>query len=147
MPRSHTASKPAPNPPLSGFLTWTKSDFAAIPADSNNMAALAGIDRENELVVIFRPLPIKSPAGDLIAIAGNMSDERSKPAFIKINKDCIGFSFVIQNHREIPLAICPEIPLPAKPLRGTNWDKAPEEIALDAFPNMVPIPFGAVIPD
>ena len=53
MPRSYLASKPAPNPQLSGFLTWTKSDFAAILADSNEIAALAGIDREHELVVIY----------------------------------------------------------------------------------------------
>jgi hypothetical protein len=118
-----------------------------MPADSNNIAALSGINCKNELVVIFKPLSIKSPAGNLIAIAGNMSNERSEPAFIKINKDCIGSSFVIQNHREIPLAIHSKIPLPAELLHGTNWDKAPEEIALAVFPNMAPIPFGAVIPD
>ena len=89
MPRSYLASKPAPNPQLSGFLIWTKSDFAAILADSNKIAALAGIDREHELVVIYRPLPMKSPAGDLIAIAGNMSNELSEPAFIKINEDLL----------------------------------------------------------
>jgi hypothetical protein len=127
--------------------TWAKSDFAAIPADSNNIAALASINHENELVVIFRPLPINSPAGDLIAIAGNMSDKRSKPAFIKINKDCIGSSFPIQNHKEIPLKIHSKIPLPAELLCGTTWDKTPEETALAAFPNMVPIPFGAIIPN
>ena len=147
MPRSYLASKPAPNPQLSGFLTWTKSDFAAILADSNKIAALAGIDREHELVVIYRPLPIKSPAGDFIAIAGNMSNEQSEPAFIKINEDCIGSSFAIQNHLEIPLAIRSEIPLPAELLRDTSWNEAPEDIALAVFPNLVPIPFGAVIPD
>jgi hypothetical protein len=147
MPRSYLASKPAPNPQLSGFLTWTKSDFAAILADSNEIAALAGIDREHELVVIYRPLPIKSPAGDFIAIAGNMSNEQSEPAFIKINEDCIGSSFAIQNHLEIPLAIRSEIPLPAELLRDTSWNEAPEDIALAVFPNLVPIPFGAVIPD
>ena len=147
MPRSYLASKPAPNPQLSGFLTWTKSDFAAILADSNEIAALAGIDREHELVVIYRPLPIKSPAGDFIAIAGNMSNEQSEPAFIKINEDCIGSSFAIQNHLEIPLAIRSEIPLPTELLRDTSWNEAPEDIALAVFPNLVPIPFGAIIPD
>ena len=50
------ASKPAPNPPLSSFLTWINSYFAATPTDSNDIAALAGIDRENhELVVILNP--------------------------------------------------------------------------------------------
>ena len=79
MPRSHMASKPAPNPPLSSFLTWikNKSYFAAIPADSNDIAALAGIDRENELVVILVPSS-SNPHQD-------MSAEKSKPAFIKIN--------------------------------------------------------------
>jgi len=147
IPRSYLALKPAPNPQLSGFLTWTKSDFAAILADSNEIAALAGIDHEHELVVIYRPLPIKSPAGDFIAIAGNMSNEQSEPAFIKINKDCIGSSFAIQNHLEIPLAIRSEIPLPAELLRDASWNEAPKDIALAVFPNMVSIPFGAVIPD
>jgi hypothetical protein len=90
MPSSYLASKPAPNPQqLSGFLTWTKHDFAAIQENSNVIAALAGIDSENELVVIFAPVPIHSPAGDLIAIAGNMNNEKSEPAFIKINEEWI----------------------------------------------------------
>jgi hypothetical protein len=76
-----------------------------------------------------------------------MSAEKSKHAFIKINEDCIGSSFVIQNHshRKIPLSIRSEIPLPAELLQDTTWDEAQEEIALAAFPNMVPISFGAVI--
>ena len=78
MPHSYIASKSAPNPQLSGFLTWTKSNFAAIPVNSNEIAALAGIDHENELVVIYRPLPIKSPAGDFIAIVGNMYNKQSQ---------------------------------------------------------------------
>ncbi len=52
-----------------------------------------------------------------------------------------------KNHLEIPLAIRSEIPLPAELLRDTSWDEVPKEIALAVFPNMVPIPFGAVIPD
>ena len=96
MPRKYLASKPAPNPQqLSGFLAWTKRDFAAIQENSNVITALAGIDSENELVVIFAPVPIQSPAGDLIAIAGNTNNDRSEPAFIKINKECIGHSYVI----------------------------------------------------
>ncbi len=38
-----------------------------------------------------------------------------------------------------------KIPLPAELLQDTTWDEAQEEIALAAFPNMVPISFGAVI--
>jgi hypothetical protein len=48
---------------------------------------------------------------------------------------------------EIPLATRSEIPLPAELLCGTSWDEAPKETALAVFPNMVPIPFGAVIPN
>ena len=132
---------------MPGFLAWTKRDFAAIQENSNVITALAGIDSENELVVIFAPVPIQSPAGDLIAIAGNMNNDKSEPAFIKINKECIGHSYVIQNHMEIPLAIRPEIPLPTELLRGTSWNEAPKEIGIAAFPTMVPIPFGAVIPE
>ena len=130
-----------------GFLTWTKSNFAAIPVDSNKISALALIDRKNELVVIYRPLPTISPAGDLIAILGNMNNKQSEPTFIKINKNGIGSSFSIQNHMEIPLVIHSEISLPAELLCGTKWDEAPKETAIAVFPDMVPIPFGAVIPD
>jgi len=121
MPSSYLASKPAPNPQqLLGFLIWTKHDFAAIRENSNVIAALVRIDSKNELVIIFAPIPIQSLAGDLIAIAGNMNNDRSKPVFIKINEECIGYSYVIQNHMKIPLAICPKIPLPAELLRGTR---------------------------
>jgi len=121
MPSSYLASKPAPNPQqLLGFLIWTKHDFAAIRENSNVITALAGIDSKNELVVIFAPVPIQSPAGDLVAIAGNMNNDKSEPAFIKINEECIGHSYAIQNHMKIPLAIRPEIPLPAELLRGTR---------------------------
>ena len=71
MPHSYIASKPAPNPQLSGFLTWTESNFAAILADSNEIADLAGIDRANKLDVIYRPSPlnlrqvISLPAGNM----------------------------------------------------------------------------------
>ena len=58
MPHSYIALKPAPNPQLSGFLTWTESNFAAILADSNEIAALAGINHENKLDVIYRPSPL-----------------------------------------------------------------------------------------
>ena len=71
----------------------------------------------------------------------------AKPAFIKNNEECIGHSYVIQNHMEIPLAICPKFPLPAELLCGTSWNEAPEEDGIAAFPTMVPIPFGAVIPE
>jgi hypothetical protein len=73
--------------------------------------------------------------------------QQSEPAFIKINKDCIGSSFAIQSHVEIPVAIRSEKPLPVELLRSTSWDDSPKETALAVFPNMVPIPFGAVIPD
>ena len=87
------------------------------------------------------PFLLKFPVGDFIAIAGNMSNEQSEPAFIKINEDCIGSSFAIQNHLEISLVICSEIPLPAELLHDTSWNEAPKDIAL------APIPFGAVILD
>ena len=76
-----------------------------------------------------------------------MNIEQSEPAFIKINEDCIGSSFAIQNHVEIPLAIRCMISLPAELLRGTGWEEAPKDTALTVFPNMVPIPFSAVNPD
>jgi hypothetical protein len=101
LPSSYTALMPAQNNLLSGFLTWTKSYIASILVDSNNIAALAGIDWKNyESVAIISSLPIKSPAGNLIAITGNMSDKKVNllSSFIKISENCIGSFFALQNH-------------------------------------------------
>jgi hypothetical protein len=61
MPSSYLASKPPPNPGLPNWLTWTKNDFSKIDPDSPQVAALVGINRISELVVIYKPVPIIGP--------------------------------------------------------------------------------------
>ena len=43
--------------------------------------------------------------------------------------------------------LAPRFSSPPELLHDTTWEEAQEDIALATFPNMVPIPFGAVIPD
>ena len=61
MPSSYLASKPTPNPKqLSGFLAWTKRNFAAIQENSNEVAALAGMDSKMNWLSSLHPFPLDS---------------------------------------------------------------------------------------
>ena len=93
MPTSYLASKPSPNPGLPNWLTWTKDDFFKIDPDSPQVAALVGINSISELVVIYKPVPVIGPDGSFAAILGNLNDEKSEPAFIKIDGSIIGSAY------------------------------------------------------
>ena len=43
--------------------------------------------------------------------------------------------------------LAPRFSSPPELLHDTTWEEAQEDITLATFPNMVPIPFGAVIPE
>jgi hypothetical protein len=47
--------------------------------------------------------------GSLAAISGNLNDEKSNPAFIKIDGSSIGSSYNVQNIDKIPEEISPKI--------------------------------------
>ena len=147
MPTSYLASKPPPNPGLPSWLTWTKDDFLKIDPDSPQVAALVGINRTSELVVIYKPVPVIGPDGSLAAIVGNRNDKKSKPAFIKIDGFSIGSAYNVQNMDEIPEEICPEIAIPDEFRAGMVFADAPREVAICAFPILAPIPFGTSLSD
>jgi hypothetical protein len=147
MPTSYLASKPPPNPGLPSWLTWTKDDFLIIDPDSPQVAALAGINRTSELVVIYKPVPVIGPDGSLAAIVGNLNDKKSEPAFIKIDGYSIGSAYNVQNMDEIPEEIRPEIAIPDEFQAGTVFADAPREVAICAFPILAPIPFGTSLSD
>jgi hypothetical protein len=56
MPISYLASKPAPNPVLPSWLTWTKDDFLKISTKPSQVAALVGINKNLELVMLYKPI-------------------------------------------------------------------------------------------
>jgi hypothetical protein len=147
MPTSYLASKPSPNPGLPNWLTWTKDDFFKIDPNSKQVAALVGINRNSELVVIYKPVPIIGPDGSFAAIVGNLNDEKSEPAFIKIDGSNVGSAYNVQNIDEIPEEIRPEIAIPDEFKAGTVFEDAPREIGICAFPILAPIPFGVKFGD
>jgi hypothetical protein len=71
MPTSYLALKPAPNPALPNWLTRTKDDFSKISTKPSQVAALVGINKNLELVMLYKPIPIIAPDGSLSAIIGN----------------------------------------------------------------------------
>jgi hypothetical protein len=145
MPTSYLALKPAPNPTLPNWLTWMKDNFSKISTEPSRVAALVGINKDLELVMLYKPIPIIALDGSLSAIIGNLNDEKSEPAFIKIDGANVGLAHAIQNFDKIPPKICPEIPLPSKFLTDTVWESAPKDIAICLFPVLAPVPFGAKI--
>ena len=147
MPTSYLASKPSPNPGLPNWLTWTKDDFFKIDPDSPQVAALVGINSNSELVVIYKPVPVIGPDGSFAAILGNLNDEKSEPAFIKIDGSIIGSAYNVQNMDEIPEEIRPEIAIPDEFRADTAFADAPREVAICAFPILAPIPFGTSFSD
>jgi hypothetical protein len=68
MPTSYLASKPSPNPGIPNWLTWMKDNFFKIDPDSPQVAALVGINRAFELVVIYKPVPVIGPDGFLLPL-------------------------------------------------------------------------------
>jgi hypothetical protein len=145
MPTSYLTSKPAPNPALPNWHTWTKDDFTKISTEPSQVAALIGINKNLELIMLYKPNLIIAPSGSLSAIIGNLNNEKSEPAFIKIDGANVGLVHAIQNFDKIPPEIHPEIPLPSELLTDMVWESAPKNIAICLFPVLAPVPFGAKI--
>ncbi len=127
------------------WIYWSRSDFKGINPDSNKNAALLFVTRKKEIEIIYKPTPVVDDAGNLQAILGNMLDNRSNPAIIKIDGDEVGSCFTIQKNLDIPENFCPEIPLQIDSVKDTNWEKANKDIALVILPTLAPLPFGADI--
>ncbi len=52
--------------------------------------------RRKEIEIIYKPTPVVDDAGNLQAILGNMLDDESTPAIIKIDADEVESCFTIQ---------------------------------------------------
>ena len=125
-----------------GWIFWSTPNFKTISPDSEQIAALLFINKKKEIGIIYRPTPVVSTDSKLPGIIGNMLEEGSTPAIIKIDGKEVGFCFTIQNYKEIPKIFCPEIPLKAKKVKDTEWEVATKDIALIVLPTLAPLPFG-----
>ena len=144
--RLYSASKP-PSPINSDWIHWTnKSHFKNIEADSNQISALLFITRNKEIEIIYKPTPIINDANDQFeGIMGNMFDDGSTPAIIKIDGDDIGACTTIQVFPDLPEAFRPEFALLANSVKDTEWQEAKKELALIVIPTMAPLPYGTDI--
>jgi hypothetical protein len=87
-------------------------------------------------------MPIKNNNGTLSGIIGNMLDEKTTPAFIKIEGEDVGSCCIIHYMDDIPPTHCPEIPLSMDILKDTVWKKLDKDLALCMIPMLTPIPYG-----
>jgi hypothetical protein len=127
-----------------GWIHWTKSHFKTI--ETNSISALLFITRNKEIEIIYKPTPIINDAnGELEGIMGNMFDDGSTPAIIKIDGDDIGSCTTIQVFQDVPVKFRPEFALLADSVKGTEWEEAKKEFALIVIPTMAPLPYGTDI--
>ena len=141
--RLYSLSKP-PSTVNANWIQWSKPHYKNIDADS--ISALLFITRNKEIEIIYKPTPIINDAnGALEGIMGNMFDDGSTPAIIKIDGDDIGSCTTIQVYPDLPEAFHPEFPLLADCVKETGWEVARKELALIVIPTMAPLPYGTDI--
>ena len=140
---SYSHSKPMLTIDANWLISWMVKNFANI--DENQVAALLFVTRMKDVGLIFKPTPVKMDDGTLIGLIGNMFDEKSTPAFIKIEGDKIGSCYVLQESSKVPNKYCPEIPLKADMIVNTVRGESEADLAMCVFPILAPIPFGVEI--
>jgi hypothetical protein len=139
---SYSHSKPMLTIDANWLMSWTVKNFANI--DNKQVAALLFVTRRKDVGLIFKPTPVKLDDNTLIVLIGNMFDEKSTPAFIKIKGDKFGSCYVIQVQElaKIPNMFCPEIPLQADMIVNTVRGESKADLAMCVFPILATIPFG-----
>jgi hypothetical protein len=138
-------SKP-PSAINQGWFYWTTPDFQKINPDLDQVAALIFITRKKEIGIIYKPTPVlDAEKKKLLRIIGNMLEEGSTPAIIKIDGGEIESCFTIQVFEDIPQNYRPEIALQPEMLKDTEWDGATKSLALIMLPTLAPLPFGKEI--
>ena len=143
--RLYSASKPT-STVNANWVYWTKSNFKNIESDSNQISALLYITKNKEIEIIYKPTPIiNDSTGELEGIMGNMFDDGSTPAIIKIEGDDVGSCSTIQVFPDVPEAFRPEFSLLADSVRETEWESANKQLALIIIPTMAPLSYGTDI--
>jgi hypothetical protein len=126
----------------SSWYNWSLGDFIKIDPESNEIAALLYFTCKREIGIIYKPTPIVKKDGTLEGIIGNMFSKKCTPAFFKIDGDKAGSCYAIQKHEDITSKHCPEMPLQADIVKGTNYENYPHKISMLVIPNLSPLPFG-----
>ena len=124
------------------WIYWTQSHFTSIAPDSQQISSLLFITRKKEIEILFKPTPVVTSEGKLEGIIGNMFDEGSTPAIIRIDGEDIGSCTRIQIFSNVPQTFCPESPLLADSVKDTKWEAADKEITLIVIPTVAPLPYG-----
>jgi len=124
------------------WIYWTKSHFKSINPDLHQISALLYITRKKEIEILFKPTPVIDHEEKLEGIIGNMLNEGSTPAIIKIDGDDIGSCTTIQIFADAPKTFHPESPLLAVSVKDTKWEVADKEITLIVIPTVAPLPYG-----
>jgi hypothetical protein len=139
--RSYLISKP-PSKIDVGWINWLAKDFKNLDPESDQIAALVFVTQKLNICTIYKPTPVKNYDSSLSGIISNMLDEKSTPAFIKIDGKEAGSVCVIHYLDNLPPTHRPEIPLSADILKDTIWREAKNELALCVIPLLAPVPFG-----
>jgi hypothetical protein len=131
---------------IQGWFYWTMPDFQKINPDSDQVATLIFITRKKEIGIIYKPTPIlDAEKKKLLGIIGNMLDEGSTQAIIKIDGGEIGSCFTIQVFEDVPQNYRPKIALQLEMLKDAEWDGATKSLALIVLPTLAPLSFGKEI--
>ncbi len=102
--------------------------------------------RKKEIGILYKPTPVLDADREkLLGIIGNMLEEGSTPAIIKIDGGEIGSCFTIQVFDNIPKNFRPKIALQPKMLKDSEWTEATMNLALIMLPTLAPLPFGREI--
>jgi hypothetical protein len=143
--RNYIYSKP-PSAVDPGWLYWTTPEFKKMNPDSDQVAAFLFVTRKKEIGVLYKPTPVlDADKNKLLSIIGNMLEEGSTPAIIKIDGGEIGSCFTIQIFDDIPKNFRPKIALQPEMLKESKWANAMKDLALVVIPTLAPLPFGKEI--
>jgi hypothetical protein len=143
--RNYINSKP-PSAVDLGWLYWSPPEFKKNNPDLDQVAAFLFMSRKKEIGVLYKPtLILDADKNKLLGINGNVLEEGSTPAIIKIEGGEIGSCFTIQVFEDIPENFCPEIELQPEMLKDSEWVNATKDLALIVIPTLAPLPFGKVI--
>ncbi len=92
--RTYSKSKPSstldPN-----WSSWSTQKLENINPDPAKITALLCIKKNKELCLIYKPTPIKNNDGTISGIIGNMFDDGSLPALIRIDVEDVGSCLAI----------------------------------------------------
>ena len=125
-----------------GWLYWTTPEFKKMNPDSDQVAAFLFVTRKKEIGVLYKPTPVlDADKNKLLGIIGNMLEEGSTPAIIKIDGGEIGSCFMIQIFEDIPENFRPEVALQPEMLKESEWANAMKDLALVVIPTLAPLPF------